>query len=142
MVWLELVGGKRRVNRGDEGIKPVFVLAVCVCRPVFVAPVEEFIHDDDNQVLMGRRSRWRCDGRTVTLLHETVMGFECGGFVAAKIDLFPVDLDVPEATVGTEKRFGKMRHWRISWLSCKPKRFARATPVTADVALYFSDAFL
>ena len=108
VVRAELFDRERPLDGLAERFDPVFVPTVGVWRPMLFTPVQELIEDDDSQMLGGECRRYvRLLG---VLLHQAVVSLECRRLIVAKIDLFPVDLDVPEAAGRSEERFWKVRH--------------------------------
>ena len=99
---LEVNGGERRLDGLAEGFEPVLVPAIGVGCPVLFAPVQELINDHDDK-LLGIGLGTSQAGDSSPLLHQAVIRLECCVFVGAKIDLLPIELDIP-ATAGRAER--------------------------------------
>jgi hypothetical protein len=108
VVRAQIIGGQSRIDRLAKGFEPVLVPPVRVGGSVLLRPIQKLIDDDDDKrIVRDGQHRSRCFG---SLLHEAVIGLERGRLVVAEIDLLAVNLDVPQTTGGTKKRFGKVRH--------------------------------
>jgi hypothetical protein len=92
-----LEGSEKHECNGE----PVFVPEVGIRCPMLFAPVKKFFNDYyDKPFSNGRRSRRR-HLTLGPLLHQAVIGLECSGLVIAKLELLPVELDIPLARLFT-----------------------------------------
>jgi len=100
----ELIGLQPFVEkRVGEALQMLVIKAVGAGRTMLLRPFQKAIDDAE-------RER-RFDGRRS--LHQLVITAEGVGFISAEIVLFSVKLDVPEAAISPEKRFGIMAHERF-----------------------------